>query len=204
MPLHLSEEVTVALNKDVAAGSCTGVVIKSDEDTVQIALRDRGIVVKPGGLVHVRSNTNSKVAAWGEVDRFEYAGDVKLLTLGLFRYEGNGHIRASRCQVDVSLAAHFNGEDEAPKWTIGQAINLSLSGLLARFEARVPEGGTLHVIIHLSDEKVIDAIARVARVSGSADGSFEIGLEFQRFVRGYAHLIEAVPSSRDYPPARAA
>src|SRR2546423_9076912 len=105
MPLTLSEEVTVALNKNVETGSCAGVVIKTEGDTIQIALRERGILVKPGSMVHIKSNDDAALAGWGSVEGVELAGDVKLLPLGVGCYADVKTVAAARCPYHIALLA---------------------------------------------------------------------------------------------------
>src|SRR2546423_2311643 len=207
MPLTLSEEVTVALNKNVETGSCAGVVIKTEGDTVQIALRERGILVKPGSMVHIKSNDDAALAGWGSVEGLELAGDVKLLTLGFVRYEGESRVRAARCPIELAMSAKYDDRDDLTQKIVGQTVNLSITGIRARFHTPAPQGVSLHMVLHLGEEKTVEAIAHVVRVvpgTETFDGGYEVGLEFQRFIRGYEHLIATAPSGREYPPERAA
>jgi len=189
VPLSLSEEVTVALNKDVDTGSCTGVVIVSDGNTLQIALRDRGIAVRPGTMVHLQSHAIAENAGWGAVERLEYAGDVKLLTLNSVHYETESKERAARLPIEIWLSANFH-RDDIPQMTLGQSINLSLTGIRARFNKTVPEGTTIHTVLHLDEGKRVEAVARVVRIIPDSEGC-EVGMEFQRFIKGYEFLVEA-------------
>lgn len=203
MPFAPSEEVIVALNKNISSGSCSGVVIGSEGDRIQIALRDRGILVKDGSLVHVSSLLQCDSAAWGSVERLELAGDVKLLSLSSLRFEGDFKVRAARCKVDLSLTVNFSKDGTNAQKTIGQTVDLSLSGFRARFRSPVPQGSPVHVLIHLESGSVLEAVAKVVRIVQGTEtnlGGYEVGLEFQRFIRGYDHLISTVPVGKDYPP----
>ena len=199
MPLELSNEVTVSINKDVETGSCAGVVITCEGDSVQIALRERGILVKNGSLVHIKSHADASVTAWGSVERFEYAGDVKLITIGSVRYEGGTLTRAIRCPVQLWLSANYRAED-LDNVTFGQTVDMSLTGIRAKFFTPIPQGTSLHMLLHLDEGKTVEAIARVARIISDGEAQeqgYEVGLEFQRFIRGYEFLIDTAPSGRE-------
>ena len=67
MPFELSEEVTVAINKNVETDSCEGVIIKSEGDSVQLALRGRGVLAKTGSMIHLQSHAHADLSAWGSL-----------------------------------------------------------------------------------------------------------------------------------------
>jgi len=199
------EEIIVSLTKNSTTGTCSGVVVNADSDDVQVALRGRGFLVKNGVLLHVRSATEPTHSAWARLQSSELAGDVKLIHLSDLRFDGESKARAARCQIDLSLTAAFNdGRDQNTKRTIGQSINISMTGIRARFRSTVPQGISVHVAIHLAPDQIVEAIVRVVRIvsgSESASGGYEVGLEFQRFIRGYDFLLEALPQGTEVPAA---
>jgi hypothetical protein len=202
MSFRASDEVILSYNKAPGSRTCGGVVVLLEEDIVQVALQAPGLAVKHGDLLHVKCESTA-TTAWGSVDHLEYAGDVKLLTLGTVRYEGDTLPRATRCQIDLTVSANFSDRDLNAKRTIGQTVNLSVSGIRARFRTTLPQGAQVHAIIHIDSERTIEAMARVVRIvegTESAFGGYEVGLEFQRFIRGYEHLLGTAPEGTELPP----
>jgi len=155
------------------------------------------LLVKQGVLVHIHPAADESRGAWASVESCDLAGDVKILNLQNLRFEGESKARAARCEIELSVSAAFtDGREQLTKRTIGQTVNISVSGLRARFRSTVPHGISVHVSIHLEADKIVDAVARVVRIvpgSESASGGYEVGLEFQRFIRGYNFLLEAMP-----------
>jgi len=196
MSFTASEEVIVAVNKNGSSGSCTGVIIQKEDDRLQVALRGAGLVLRHGSLIHLKSCGSPKVTAWGSVQHVGLAGDVKLVQVSSVRYEGQNNARAARCAIDLQISANYCDRDQNGKKTFGQTINISVSGVLARFKTTLSEGISVQMVLHLGAEKEVEAIARVVRIvqgTESASGGYEVGLEFERFIRGYEHLIRMAP-----------
>jgi hypothetical protein len=193
MSFSASEEVIVSFNKNQNQGSCHGVVINTDEDRMQVALKGVGLVLRHGDLLYVKSVAEESVTAWSSVQQVTLAGDVKIVHLESTREDGNVKPRSTRLPIEISLTANYSDRDKNTKKTVGQTIDLSLTGIRAKFRTAVPEGGAVLVVLHLGDDKTVEAMARVARIvdgERSASGGYEVGLEFQRFIRGYESLIE--------------
>jgi len=193
MSFSASEEVIVSFNKNQASGSCPGVVINTDEDRMQIALKGLGLVLRHGDLLYVKSTADDASTAWSSVQQVTLAGDVKIVHLSSTRDENSCKPRSTRLPIEIGISANYSDRDKNTKRTMGQTIDLSISGIRARFRTAVPEGGAVLVVLHLNDDKTVEAIAKVVRIvenSRSASGGYEVGLEFQRFIRGYDYFIE--------------
>jgi hypothetical protein len=205
MSFSASDEVTLSVNKDGTSLTAEGVVIKSDGDGLQIAMRGKGILVKSGSLLHLTSAHNSSISAWASVDQIQLAGDVKLVQLSLVRYDNEALPRAVRVPIEIGISASFSDREANMKRTVGHTVNFSTTGIRARFRAAVPIGTTVHVLVLLSEDKVLEAVAKVARIiegAETASGGFEVGLEFVRFIRGYDHLADVAPLQTEAPDVR--
>ena len=195
MSFSASEEVIVSFNKNSKSGSCPGVVIRTDEDQMQIALKGLGLVLRHGDLLYVKSLSDKNTTAWSSVHQVTLAGDVKIVHLVSTRNESCCKPRASRLPVEITLSAKYNDREKNTKRTMGQTIDLSLSGIRAKFRTTVAEGSVVLLVLHIEDDKTVEALAKVARIvedERSASGGYEVGLEFQRFLRGYDFFIEMV------------
>lgn len=193
MSFSASEEVIVSINKNLTSGSCPGVVVRTEGDAMQIALRGLGLVLRHGDLLHISSVSNKEATAWASVHQVTLAGDVKIVELANTRYERACKPRSTRLPVEISLSANYNDRAKNTKRTMGQTIDVSLSGIRAKFRTAVPHGGTVIIVLHLADDKTLEAVAKVVRIvegQSSASGGYEVGIEFQRFIRGYDYLIE--------------
>jgi PilZ domain len=198
MSFKTSEDVVVSIIKCQKAGSSEAVVIGANEDRLQVALKGLGLILKHGNLLHVRSLTNECCTAWASVENVALAGDVKIVSLGNIRFE-TMEVRAARCPIELSITANYSDRQENSVRTQGQSIDLSVSGLRAKLERPLPLGSLVHVTLRLEEDKTLDAVAEVVRIcdgSQTASGGFEVGLEFQRYFRGYEHLIQITPEDQ--------
>ena len=121
------------------------------------------------------------------------AGDVKIVELVNTRSEKSCKIRSTRLPIEITLSANYNDRAKTTKRTMGQTIDVSLSGIRAKFRTAVPQDGTVIISLHIAEDKTVEAVAKVVRIvdgQRSASGGYEVGIEFQRFIRGYDYLIE--------------
>lgn len=207
MAFQASEEVTVSLCKNSPTASCPGVIINAEEDRLQVALRGPGLVMKTGMSVHLQPPNEEQHAAWASVEQVTLAGDVKLLDLKAVRYENECVARAARCQIDVCVSANFSDRKKDTKRAVGHTVNLSITGIRARFRSVIPYGTNIHALLHLENDKIVEAVAKAVRIvqgSESASGGYEVGLEFLRFIRGYEHLARLAPVGQEPPLQNAA
>ncbi|HEY3781747.1 MAG TPA: PilZ domain-containing protein [Fimbriimonadaceae bacterium] len=198
MSFKTSEDVVVSIIKRQEAGSSEAVVIGTNEDRLQLALKGLGLILKHGNMLHVRSLMDESRTAWASVENVSLAGDVKIVSLGNIRFE-NMEVRAARCPLELSLTANYSDRQENTIHTRGQSIDLSVSGLRARLDTPLKLSSLVHITLRFGDEKTLDAVAKVVRIcegGETASGGFEVGLEFQRYFRGYEHLIHL--SSEDW------
>lgn len=189
MSFLASEEITAALQKGLKRGTCKGVVVRYGDDGAQIALQGYGLSLRQGDRLHLRSQTRPDKAAWARVDALTLAGDVKLVGVSDFHFENELVERAARFPIQV--AAEAVPVSRPQQVANGKTINLSITGALIELPEQVATNENLQIRMVLGERKVVEAIARVARTM-EAEGRYQIGLEFQRFIRGFDHLAELV------------
>lgn len=191
MAFASGEEVSVALNKHSATGTATGVVVRTTPDRIQIALRGRGLLLKPGLVVHICPNSDRDDGGWALVESTQLAGDVKLVEVSNFTKDKTEIPRAARCSVQATLTAAAPGEASE---LIGQCVNLSLSGACAIFRTPLGLGSSINLHFKVEESGTIEAAAKVVRQRHNPEeGHYEVGLEFHRFVRGYELLTQFAP-----------
>jgi hypothetical protein len=193
MSFSAGEEVIVSIHRHHKSGTCQAVIIKSEEDRLQLALKGLGLVLRNGDLLHISSLADGNRAAWSCVQQVTLAGDVKIVQLTNTRFERASKPRSTRLPVEITLSANYSDREKNAKKTLGHTIDLSLSGVRAQLKSAVPEGSSVLLVMRLADQKTVEAMAKVARIvedARSASGGYEVGLEFQRFIKGYEALVE--------------
>ena len=193
MSFEAGEEIIASLSKDLPKAACGGVIIKPEPegDRLQIALQGRGLILRHGSLVHLRSKTHPEVSAWSSVQRVSLAGEVKIVDLTSVRIEGDDRRRAARYPIELAVSTKMDGD--GVQTTKGFSIDLSVSGIKAWFDQPLPEQDSVYIALHLADEKNVEAYARITRREEMNGADAVVALEFQSFIRGYEFLLELLP-----------
>ncbi len=151
-----------------------------------------------GTLLFLRPARTEEVVGWGLAKDIKQDGQQARVFLQNPVWETPPERRARR--VPGPYWAHVNylcaseGHSKARK-TVGQLINLSISGVRIRLRSSVKVGEPVLLKVYIGEDKSFEAIGRVVRVvpgAETATGGFEVGVCFVRILRGYPELLEAV------------
>jgi hypothetical protein len=179
-----------------------GAVCEVGPDWIAVVTDDRYAVLKPGVSVSIRQKESSEPVGWGEVSDSSVEGEGMKIRIGNIRWEDASIRRAMRFPVEVRIGADILDEaGDHLRRTIGYSMNISLTGLRARFRTPLVEGSTVHLTVHFGSSEPLRALAKVTRgVRGTeteAGGSYEVGIEFARIISGFGDFAKAFSAEND-------
>jgi hypothetical protein len=165
--------------------------------------------IRPGVLLTLKSNVPESSAGFAAVEEVTPKGEGALLRLTKVRWQNTNMARAQRVDMDCrAIVSYVEGPGKETKRTVGQAINLSLTGVRIRLRTPLPANATVHIQVFLPGDQPFSAVAKVARIvegTEAGDRGYELGLSFIRFMHGYdkmAALVSGEGETHEEPAAQ--
>lgn len=157
-----------------------------------------------GALLFLRPSKTENIVGWGLAKDVKGDGHQAKVFVQNPIWETPPERRARRVPgtywAHVSYLCPGEGPSRARK-TVGQLINLSISGVRIRLRSSIRIGEPVMLRVYIGEDRNFEAVGRVVRVVPGAEtssGGFEVGICFVRILRGYHELLEAVGASVSY------
>jgi hypothetical protein len=182
-----------------------GVIDDASDNGLSVKLNEKMMFVSPGVLVLIRPAEGNQLVGWATVESVSNRLEFTHLTLSQLRWEDPTTQRAPRMPVDFRVIASYldtSEPEKETKKTVGQAMNLSLTGVRIRFRSAVPMGTLVHVQLFVDVDKPSVAVGRVVRVvpgTEAATGGFDVGINFIRFLQHYDDVVELLRENKMLP-----
>lgn len=193
--LKVGDQLSLARAGAEDLESSYGTVKDVSETGLTLEADSRLVFIRPGVLLILKAEDMDASVGWAAVDDVRVKEDGVVLKLTKPRWEDATKSRAPRvdlaCRVIVSFVDPGIRET---KRTVGQSINVSLTGVRIRVRSPLPQSALLHLQLFLNEDPCV-AIGQVARIvegSEAASGGFEVGINFVRFLQGYEELTDKV------------
>lgn len=182
-----------------------GVISDAGDSGLSVRLDQKMMFVSPGVLVLIRPAEGDQLVGWATVESVSNRAEFTHLTLSQLRWEDPTTQRAPRMPVDFRVIASYldtSEPEKETKKTVGQAMNLSLTGVRIRFRSAVPMGTLVHVQLFVDVDKPSVAVGRVVRVvpgTEAASGGFDVGINFIRFLQHYDEVVQLLRENEMLP-----
>jgi hypothetical protein len=189
------------------ASPVKGSIAEVSDNGFALSLPEMGNPFPSGALLFLRPANKEDIVGWGLAKDFRHDGHQARVFIQSPVWETPPERRARRVPgpywAHVSYLSSSGGHHGARK-TVGQLINLSISGVRVRLRNSVKVGEPVMLKVYIGEDRSFEAIGRVVRVVPGAEtssGGFDVGVCFVRILRGYPELLEAVGAETPSPEA---